>query len=98
MRQYISITEHNDNEGESWRFWIPSDDPMLENAKKVALINEDFYEINENLVPGSEVDLLCEHSREGYMPFENKVDHIDWPENVDFDHDDPLYKGGCYRI
>jgi len=98
MRQFVCITENNDWEGESWRFWVPSDDPVLETIKEYIQDKEDFYQIDETLISEEEVDIICKYAREGYMMSDNKVEWVEWPkEEISDEDDDPLYKGMCYR-
>ena len=98
---YIKFTEHNDNEGETWHFFIK----LKGNKKKIFQIKnllssilktdpyvEDMYNLDETPIPESEVDILVNHSPSGHYPTFNKVIKIkELPESVDFEIDDPFY-------
>ncbi len=77
---FVKFTEHNDNEGESWNFWLQIDgneeqldrlDRIVELQNAAGFDNE--YELEMTPVPGEEVDILVKHSNSGYMSYENKV-------------------------
>ena len=74
---FVRFRESNDNEGESWNFWLQLDGNEAELQKlQDALDNndlEDAYSLNMTAVPESEVDILVKHSDSGYMTYENKV-------------------------
>lgn len=100
MKKFLKLTEHNDNEGEDWNFYIQVDG----NEKAIDILNEvfeedtcDFFEVGE-VVPENEVDILVKHSDGGYMDYENKVNGIlDIPSGKGIDpydyYYDNLYKG-----
>ena len=105
MKTYISITENNDWEAESWTFWIPKDDPAIQSIKDYIeenklhytyMIDETPVNIDGTPINENEVDIICAHAKEGYMYADNKVAWVNWPEEIDDDYD-PLYKGGCYK-
>lgn len=75
---FVKLTEHNDNEGESWNFWLQLDgnEDQLKQLESWIGTFDDYgegYELNMTPVPESEVDILVKHSDSGYMQYENKV-------------------------
>jgi hypothetical protein len=103
MAQYVKFTEHNEWEGETWYFWIPTEGNGGElKALAAALDGEDSgdekYELDLELVPEYDVDVLVRHSEVGYMATHNKQAGIlTLPENLVAllaDDDAPFYKGG----
>lgn len=78
---FVKFTEHNDNEGEDWNFWLQLDgnEADLETLQEFLIQfddNEESYELNMTPVPESEVDILVKHSGQGYMNYENKVSGV----------------------
>lgn len=78
MKEFVKFTEHNDNEGESWNFWLQLDDNSVELEKLKSFLSEyDFdeeYELDMTPVPEKEVDIVVKHSDQGYMNYHNKVE------------------------
>lgn len=79
-RKFVKFTERNDNEGETWFFFLPVNNDE-EHAhykvfsKAIELDEEETYSIElENLVSENEVDILVKHSPEGYMDTFNKIE------------------------
>lgn len=75
---FVKFTENNDNEGESWNFWLQLDDnyPQLkELGAWLGTFDEDgeAFELDLTPVPEEEVDAMVKHGRSGYMAYENKV-------------------------
>lgn len=75
---FVKFTEHNDNEGEDWNFWLQLDGneaQLKELANWLNTFDDDgeSYELNMTPVPESEVDILVKHTGQGYMNYENKV-------------------------
>ena len=100
--QFISLTENNDHEGETWRYWLQVDGNEDEIEHLRAAIagadEEETYELADidEAVPESDVDVLVKHTGRGYTTYENKVTgYLVLPD--DFDIDD-LYKGGVARL
>jgi hypothetical protein len=96
--QFISLTEANDHEGETWRYWLQLDGNENELEHLRAAIagadEEETYEVaaNDTAVPESEVDILVKHTGCGYTTYENKVTGVlELPDDFDCDQ---LYKGG----
>ena len=76
--KFVKFTENNDNEGESWNFWLQLDENQNELNRLQMLVsrfdpNRESYEINMLPVDESEVDVLVKHTGQGYMDYENKV-------------------------
>lgn len=76
--KFVRFTEHNDNEGEDWNFWLQLDG----NEADLETLNDfleqfdpdwESYELDMTPVPESEVDILVKHTAQGYMDYENKV-------------------------
>lgn len=108
MTQYATFTEENDNEGETWRFYIPFDRNEGALARLYTLVErhraaaEDEWQapyslsldpIDESVVN----DRLSLADDTDYMPAHNKLEgRLDFPE---FDagnpywFDDTFYKG-----
>jgi hypothetical protein len=76
--KFVKFTEHNDNEGESWNFWLQLDgnEAQLKQLQSwLGTFDDDggSYELDMTPVDESEVDILVKHSDEGYMDYENKI-------------------------
>lgn len=77
-KQFVKFREYNDNEGESWNFWLQLDGNEAELEKMSANLekfdSEGWYDLNlKDPIPESEVDILVKHSDSGYMMNENKI-------------------------
>jgi len=96
--KFVSFIEHNDYEGESWRFWLQLDENEAALNKLQEAIKEQEYSLDlSKTLSETEVDVLVDNSRSGYMAFEHKVKgKFSMPENYsERDYDDkPFYKGG----
>jgi hypothetical protein len=73
---WYKFTEHNDNEGETWHFFIQLTQQehnhifdMLNNCDGL----EDYYQISDVPVDETELDVLVKHTDSGYMDTYNKV-------------------------
>lgn len=104
-RLFYKITEHNDWEGEHWRFYLVQDDNELfiERLKEaIAKFDEygDTLEIGDSLVPEKDVNTLVKHSGSGYMPYHNKVDKIISPDVIEMGSEEDFFqcinKGGLF--
>ena len=87
---FVKFTEHNENEGEDWNFWLQLDgnEADLETLKEFLNQfdeNGDYYELDMTPVPESEVDILVKHSDQGYMNYENKVTGVLILPEIDLD-------------
>ena len=76
---FVSLTEHNDNEGESWSFWFPfeTNREFIDWLLPKLWDMEDVYEFNDKEKSESKVDAICEAAEEsgdGYMPRHIKLD------------------------
>lgn len=75
---FVKFTEHNDNEGEYWNFWLQLDGNEADLETLAEFLdqfdeNAESYELDMTPVPESEVDILVKHTGQGYMDYENKV-------------------------
>ena len=76
--KFVKFTENNDNEGESWNFWLQLDENQNELNRLQMFVsrfdpNRESFELNMLPVDESEVDVLVKHIGQGYMDNENKV-------------------------
>lgn len=106
---FVKFTEHNDNEGESWNFWLQYDGNEAQLKQLQSWLgtlddDNDQYELDMTLVAEAEVDILVKHSDIGYMNYENKVTGtFTCPEFIDKGNDsweqlaDFFYKGDIER-
>jgi len=104
--QFIQFTEVNDNEGETWSFWLQYDGnqqaiddfrDLLDEAEEHADDDEFPYTLTHNIEPESVVDKLVEYADEGYMASHNKVMGVfTCPDTLGEDAD-YLYKGGITK-
>jgi hypothetical protein len=105
--KFVEFKEHNDWEGETWRFWLQHDGNEKEIHQLTTILNEhdrlgDYYEVDLTPIDESDVDTLVKHSRSGYMSYENKVTgKFICPEFTEKDKENPdewmsnnFYKGG----
>jgi len=99
---YYKFTEHNDNEGETWHFFIPVEDNKedIQNLKTfLEGLLEKEYEISDKIFTDDEVEILCDNTDSGYMDFNNQLfGKLVLPKlemhKDGYIEDDPLYKGG----
>lgn len=106
--KFVKFRENNENEGESWNFWLQLDNNQNELNRLQMFVsrfdpNREGFEINMLPVDESEVDVLVKHSDSGWMSYENKVTgYLTLPEvdeNLDEDSGfdwlmNNFYKGG----
>jgi hypothetical protein len=81
---YVTLVEHNEHEGETWRYYMPVTgnadalndlDDALRQRDDYGCEHEAKYVLHLNFsVPESTVDILVEHSDSGYMAYHNKLD------------------------
>lgn len=76
--KFVKFTENNDNEGESWNFWLQLDGneaQLKELQSWLGTFDDDgeSYELNMTPVDESEVDIVVKHTDQGYMDYNNKV-------------------------
>ena len=89
--KFIKFTEYNDNEGETWNFWLQYNGNEKELDKLGHIIEtiesggEISYSLNNALIDESEVDILVKHTRDGYMDYENKITGIFTCPEIDVD-------------
>jgi len=104
---YYRFTEHNDNEGETWHFYIPveGNEETIKNLKIFLEENnlEDEYEISNKVFTDNETEVLCDNTDSGYMDFNNQLfGKLILPKlemhKDGYIEDDPLYKGGIAEL
>mgnify|MGYP001103003982 FL=1 len=105
MTTFVRFEEYNDNEGETWNFWLQLDGNGEELDKLLNLlvdvegecleIGRDLaYIFTTNVEPEQIVDKLVEYAEEGYMPSHSKVTgKFTCPDDLG-ENADKLYKGG----
>lgn len=96
--EFVRFTENNDWEGESWNFWLQVDgnQDQLKRLKELADETCGVYELDLDETRTEDyVDLRVKDAWSGYNCSDNKVVGTlqDLPEVVDWDYDDPFYKG-----
>jgi len=81
-KKYATFIEHNEWEGETWRFYIPIKGNVHELKALEKWINnlEDrSYELDWDPIPEKEVDILVKHSDIGYGADHNKLNgKLNW--------------------
>ncbi len=101
-KYWYKFTEYNDNEGETWHFFIHLTEE--EHSHLEYLIREyqlDSYYLSKTALPELEVDILVKHSDSGYMNTYNKrpapypMDIKALPTDGE-ELDDLFYKGGFW--
>lgn len=102
MTTYRRMIEANDNEGETWNWWLATagNETALDRIKDF-LIEDDWdpseLGVTDDELSGPEVDLLVRFADAGYYMSHNKVNGLlELPETLDDDFVDAhaLYKGG----
>lgn len=100
---FVRFHEYNDNEGESWDFWLQLTGNEAEMAKLDRLVSEsaddEYYSLRmSDVEPESVVDKLVQYAESGYMGAHNKVKGVlTCPDDLGEDADD-LYKGGVEAL
>lgn len=109
MTTYRRFIETNDNEGETWNFWLQVDGNITALAilgDHLDMLYEDFEEwdecpfvLEDDQLEGHEVDLLIRFGDSGYMDQHNKVEgSLMLPKDFGFADFEAvtkyLYKGG----
>jgi len=100
--QFVKFVEHNEYEGETWNFYLQTEDNEVAlNGLKNAIASydpdNDIYRLTDTHLTEEEVDTLVKYSDSGYMPFETKVVgnfDISLLQLNPVTADDNLYKGG----
>lgn len=108
--RFVKFTENNDNEGESWNFWLQLDGNEAQLKELQSWLgtfddNGESYELDMTPVDESEVDILVKHTDSGYMNYQNKVTGVftcPQPQTKDEDDgwewlNDQFYKGDIAR-
>jgi len=96
---YVCFIEHNDWEGETWRFYIPINGNEADLAKVRELITGSDYElVDEPQWSKAEVKKLERAGGYGYMNYHNLAAGFkQLPDSINWDEEDPFYKGGLIR-
>lgn len=93
MGAFQQFWEHNENEGESWRFWLQYEGNEDALARLQALVEDsENYYLTDTFASEGEVDTLVRYSDSGYMENENKV--VGRLVLSDGFEENDLYKGG----
>lgn len=101
MTNWYKFTETNDNEGETWHFFIQLTDKEYEHLDELLMDADIPYRISGKIFSEMEVDILVENSDSGYMNTFNKrpapysMSVMDLPEAGD-ELDELFYKGGFW--
>lgn len=104
-REFIQITEHNEWEGETWKFYLVKvgNEKFIDKLKKAAEKFDEYgdrIEISDTIVPEFEVDILVKHADSKYMKSHNKVDKVLDPKTIITKNEDKFfdcfYKGGLF--
>lgn len=71
--KFITMLEHNDWEGETWKFYLPWDGNEAAIEKLIELLREDeSYTFDRTLLSEKQVDARARRSAHGYMAYHNK--------------------------
>jgi hypothetical protein len=101
VTDFMRFTEENENEGETWNFWLQVDGNEAELDKLRRLLAEvaetvewDLpYKVTGEIEPETTVDILVKYADRGYLPSHQKVvGKFTCPDTLD-DEADALYKG-----
>lgn len=103
MLNWYKFTEHNDNEGETWHFFIQLTKDGRDYLDELLTTGFDLnsYSISEKIFTEVEVDILVENSDSGYMDTYNKrpapysIEVMALPTDAD-ELDELFYKGGFW--
>lgn len=103
MKTYRRLIESNDNEGETWSWWLQADgnETALKRLQDACLqFGDDMFELTEDLVHEAEVDILVRYTDGGYYSAHNKVDGaLFLPKFGDYAAFwDQMYKGGIQSL
>ena len=100
--KYVAFTEHNEHEGETWTFYIPTHNNSIELKKLKTImdkVDSESFELDSTLLAEKEVDIIIDNcnGRGGYINAYHKLKgRFKCPiDRVDGDLlDDYFYKGG----
>lgn len=104
-REFVQITEHNEWEGETWKFYLVKDgnEKFTDKLKKAVEKYDKFgdsIEISDTLVPEFEVDILVKHAVSKYMNSHIKVDKVINPKVIQTKNAETFFncinKGGLF--
>lgn len=106
---FVGLTEVNEHEGETYRYWIPIEGNEEALATMRRLFGQDsdqvteeeatYWLATENPLSEEVVDILVDNTRVGYMAFEQKfTGTLVLPPNFEDDFDSILYKGEIKKL
>lgn len=110
MTTYVKFTEHNEQEGETWHFWIPLDGSEATLAELKLALNErdpegEEYDLDlSQSLSETEVDVLLRYGGDtNYMAAHNKLSGVlvftpAAIARIKDPEDDPFYKGGIRQF
>jgi hypothetical protein len=97
---FVKFTEYNDNEGETWNFWLQyeGNEKELKRLNDIVELNnaagfDKQYSLDMTTFSEEEVDILVKHTDSGYMNYQNKIEGVlSVPEFNDdlFDYEDEI--------
>ena len=102
MKKFYKFVESNDMEGETWVFFVPMTDEehAIVTRRLVELADgliDDPYELYDDPIDESEVDIVCRHAIGGYHRSHSKMYGVDLTAVLESKgDDDPFYKGACW--
>jgi hypothetical protein len=104
MTTYVRFIENNDNEGETWNFWLQRDGNETQLARLNAYLQtanednpyEDEFSMTDDELTTTQVDLLVRFAEDGYMASHNKITgRLELPDDFESEKDAArhFYKG-----
>lgn len=97
-QEYFRFTEENDNEGETWNFFVPLTDEQ-EAKLRAAIANWDCYKLDAKRYSEAEVQRFMKHEAcTSYMPKYNRCAPLNEAIPVDLEENDIFYKGGAFHV
>ena len=95
----IILTECNDHEGETWRFYVAHTDLLERAVRQLARRDEDSYTVDVQERDWAELQRVADEAGSGYMAFYNLItDPINVESMIERENDEPLYKGGLMNF
>ena len=97
---FRSFEEFNDQEGETWIFWLQvngNENELVKLSRALHSFSYSNYKLTDIVIPEGHVDILTEFGGGGYMRFHHKVTGKLTSPSIDledFSPDDVFYKGG----
>ena len=96
----LKFTERNDWEGETWNFYVWMDSTTESRLRTILeLDGAESYSLGEKEYTQEKVEELMErNSRSTYMNDHNLCGVLHLPDVIDFNDNDPFYKGGIEKL